>query len=381
MDELALRQLNGDEDEDEALRRALAMSMDDSIRSPGGTFAASDGQTDTQHDIDNDAQVENQGDDVSVTQAHGLTRSASTATTASTASSASELPLSAPPMTAINDGPVPEGDPAAPFPEAAATAVDTSAPTSTLSLLALDRKAMEAERLARRQKAFEAQIARTGTSATLSTASSEHNVQQKEQPEAQPEAHHPEQSGELPRASKKRKAEDDVIVIDNDDDHVDEMQKVTKRDGNSHPPPSRRRLDEDTLTRERGKQVNPPAQFAQTLKLPTHIVGASSLPGLLPYARGVVKKTWVRGQPRLGDDVTIDEIWQKSHLELAVLSSFQWDEEWLAAHLDFQRTRVMLIAYAADDGQVCHPSLGLRCFFLLSVSSCQSPGCGWGAFF
>lgn len=36
MDKLALCQLNGDEDEDEALRRALAMSMDDSAELPGG---------------------------------------------------------------------------------------------------------------------------------------------------------------------------------------------------------------------------------------------------------------------------------------------------------------------------------------------------------
>lgn len=274
------------------------------------------------------------------------------------------MPLSAPPMTAFNDGPVPEGDPAAPFSEATATAVNTSAPTSTLSLLALDRKAMEAERLARRQKALEAQIARTGTSATSSTAGRENNLQQNVQHDAQPEAQHLERSWELPWATKKRKAEDDVIVIDSDDDHVDEKQTVTKRDGNSHHPPSRRRLDEDNLERERGKQVNPPAQIAQTLTLPTHLFGASTLPVLLPYARGVVKKTWVRGQPRLDDDVTIDEIWQKKHLELAVLSSFQWDEDWLAVHLDFQRTRVMLIAYAADDCQVCH-SQGHDAFFFL----------------
>ena len=42
---------------------------------------------------------------------------------------------------------------------------------------------------------------------------------------------------------------------------------------------------------------------------------------------------------------------QKRELELAVLSSYQWDEEWLLAKVDVARTRVVLVAFAADEAQ------------------------------
>lgn len=71
----------------------------------------------------------------------------------------------------------------------------------------------------------------------------------------------------------------------------------------------------------------------------------------LPFAQGVVKKTWARGQPRLGDDVTIEEVLQKNDLELAVFSSYQWDDEWFMSKLDLTKTRVLLVAYAADESQ------------------------------
>lgn len=71
----------------------------------------------------------------------------------------------------------------------------------------------------------------------------------------------------------------------------------------------------------------------------------------LPFPRGVVKKTWSRSQPRLGDDIKIEEVFQKDRLKLAVLSSFQWDDDWLISKLDMTRTRVILVAYAADDAQ------------------------------
>ena len=71
----------------------------------------------------------------------------------------------------------------------------------------------------------------------------------------------------------------------------------------------------------------------------------------LPFPRGVVKKTWSRSQPRLGDDIKIEEVLQKDKLKLAVLSSFQWDDEWLVSKLDLAQTRVILIAFAADEAQ------------------------------
>ncbi|KAI1495682.1 tyrosyl-DNA phosphodiesterase-domain-containing protein [Biscogniauxia marginata] len=70
----------------------------------------------------------------------------------------------------------------------------------------------------------------------------------------------------------------------------------------------------------------------------------------LPYPKGVVKKTWARGYPRQ-DDIKIEEVFQKDELELAVLSSFQWDEEWMLSKLDIRRTKIMCIAFASSEAQ------------------------------
>ena len=56
------------------------------------------------------------------------------------------------------------------------------------------------------------------------------------------------------------------------------------------------------------------------------------------------------GLPRTGDDITIEEVLQKDKLELAVLSSYQWDEEWLLSKLTL-KTKIILVAYAVDEAQ------------------------------
>ncbi|KAL2124163.1 hypothetical protein VTJ04DRAFT_528 [Mycothermus thermophilus] len=73
--------------------------------------------------------------------------------------------------------------------------------------------------------------------------------------------------------------------------------------------------------------------------------------GSVPFPRGLVKKTWAFGQPRRGDDIKIEEVLQKGQLQLAVLSSYQWDEEWLLSKIDISRTKLILVAYAADEIQ------------------------------
>ncbi|KAI0013953.1 phospholipase D/nuclease [Xylariaceae sp. FL0662B] len=70
----------------------------------------------------------------------------------------------------------------------------------------------------------------------------------------------------------------------------------------------------------------------------------------LPYPKGIVKKTWASGFPR-EDDITIEEVLQKDQLELAVISSFQWDEDWMLKKIDMTKTRVVLIAFASDETQ------------------------------
>ncbi|KAF4835315.1 Tyrosyl-DNA phosphodiesterase 1 [Colletotrichum siamense] len=71
----------------------------------------------------------------------------------------------------------------------------------------------------------------------------------------------------------------------------------------------------------------------------------------LPFAKGAFRRTWARGYPRTGDDIKIEEVLQKEQLQLAVLSSFQWDEEWLLSKIDCRRTKMVLVAYAANDAE------------------------------
>ncbi|KAK4137315.1 phospholipase D/nuclease [Trichocladium antarcticum] len=71
----------------------------------------------------------------------------------------------------------------------------------------------------------------------------------------------------------------------------------------------------------------------------------------LPFPAGVVKKTWAYGQPRRGDDIKIEEVLQKHQLQLAVISSFQWDEAWMLSKIDVARTKLVLIAFATGEAQ------------------------------
>lgn len=72
------------------------------------------------------------------------------------------------------------------------------------------------------------------------------------------------------------------------------------------------------------------------------------------YPHGVVKQTWAFGFPRSGD-IKIEEVLQKNDLDLAVLSSFQWDQEWILSKLNMARTKLILIAQAVprDDVSLC----------------------------
>jgi hypothetical protein len=71
----------------------------------------------------------------------------------------------------------------------------------------------------------------------------------------------------------------------------------------------------------------------------------------LKYPDGAIKRTWAFGYPR-NNDIKIEEVLQKSDLELAVLSSYQWDDEWMMSKFDLAKTKIICIAYAAEEAQV-----------------------------
>jgi hypothetical protein len=74
----------------------------------------------------------------------------------------------------------------------------------------------------------------------------------------------------------------------------------------------------------------------------------STTPGI-QFPRGTVKKTWAFLFPRKGDDIKIEEVLQRSNLELALLSAFQWNMEWLFSKVDTSRTRLLLVMQAKDE--------------------------------
>ncbi|KAI1375746.1 phospholipase D/nuclease [Hypoxylon crocopeplum] len=70
----------------------------------------------------------------------------------------------------------------------------------------------------------------------------------------------------------------------------------------------------------------------------------------LPYPKGIMKKTWAAGFPR-ENDIKIEEVLQKDELELAVISSFQWDELWMLSKIDCTRTKIVCVAFASSEAQ------------------------------
>jgi hypothetical protein len=71
----------------------------------------------------------------------------------------------------------------------------------------------------------------------------------------------------------------------------------------------------------------------------------------LKFPNGVIKQTWALGQKR-EDDIKIEEVLQKSDLEFAVLSSFQWDFDWLFQKFNTTSTRFLLVIGAKEEEHV-----------------------------
>ncbi|RAL08298.1 uncharacterized protein BO97DRAFT_446203 [Aspergillus homomorphus CBS 101889] len=114
---------------------------------------------------------------------------------------------------------------------------------------------------------------------------------------------------------------------------------------------AKRKADDSTSLNER----TPKYSRTDQTKLPQDSPRASNT-GVSPpktpslqYPGGVVKKTWAFGYPRQGDDIKIEEVLQKSDLELAVLSSFMWSMDWLFSKTDTRNTRFLLIMQAKED--------------------------------
>lgn len=66
---------------------------------------------------------------------------------------------------------------------------------------------------------------------------------------------------------------------------------------------------------------------------------------------GAVKKTHITGFPRSGNEITIEEVIQRDDLELGVFSSFLWDMPWLYSKFN-NSTRILFVMQANDEETV-----------------------------
>ena len=126
----------------------------------------------------------------------------------------------------------------------------------------------------------------------------------------------------------------------------DEEEKDTQKQANATPHASgilgldRAQMEAERLARKRKATSPAPAPRIAKVEKPSM---ASDSGNMIHYAGGIVKKTWVKGQPRMGDDITLREVLQPETLRLAVLSSFQWDIEWVFSYLRSDTKKVSSI--------------------------------------
>ncbi|CAG9941949.1 unnamed protein product [Clonostachys rosea f. rosea IK726] len=120
----------------------------------------------------------------------------------------------------------------------------------------------------------------------------------------------------------------------------------------------RPRLDQQTAPDDGDDvvEVPPPKKMKSAGPSTPKAAPVSASPSAQPassnyFPDGVVKRTWARGHPRASDDIKIEEVFQKEKLELALISSFQWDEEWMLSKVDLRRTKLLLLAFATNETQ------------------------------
>ena len=121
----------------------------------------------------------------------------------------------------------------------------------------------------------------------------------------------------------------------------------------------RKAMEQERLARKRKASISPPPprKSAKQTIAPAAFPSSSSdhnynlQPSVSPeppFLEGAVKKTWALGFERK-DDIKIEEVLKREHLNLAVFSSFQWDVEWLLSKLNTRTTQLYFVMQAKDD--------------------------------
>lgn len=85
----------------------------------------------------------------------------------------------------------------------------------------------------------------------------------------------------------------------------------------------------------------------------------------LQYPTGILKRTWAFGHPR-SNDIKIEEVLQKNTLNIAVISSWQWDFDWLMSKFVPGKTKYVFVMEGKGESEV-------GCFIILLVSQSMFP--------
>jgi len=148
------------------------------------------------------------------------------------------------------------------------------------------------------------------------------------------------------------------LLLDRKRMEQERQERLRKKRQQESPPPETSRPAQrpkiSGASLSKNKHLETTSKDAITATSKTH--HAESSTQTLPFAKGAVKRTWTQGCERRGDDIKIEEVFQKNELKLAVLASFQWDDDWLLSKIDLSRTKLICIAFARDEAHVRHYS-------------------------
>ncbi|KAF1937487.1 phospholipase D/nuclease [Clathrospora elynae] len=94
----------------------------------------------------------------------------------------------------------------------------------------------------------------------------------------------------------------------------------------------RKAMEQERLARL-GKRKRDPSPEEPSKQAARSTLSKSSERPTLQYSKGAIKRTFATKYPRT-DDITIDELLEASDVNVAVISSFMWDSNWLYKKLD-----------------------------------------------
>jgi hypothetical protein len=131
-----------------------------------------------------------------------------------------------------------------------------------------------------------------------------------------------------------------------------EAERLARLASRKRPAPvSPTRLEQDGNISQKKPKVEKPT--ANTTKLPVSFANpstATTTPPTLQYPRGVVRRTWSALHSR-NNDIKIEEVLMKDKLKIAVLSSHQWNQDWIMGKIDMKTTKMIVVMEAKDEAE------------------------------